>query len=181
MSKDVSKTWGCVDCNSVDFINGRLVCTDTNDLIENCECPTKFDKKSIQYNIELKIKIIKHFFNHGLNTRTTIPEKPNMYMAQMDRIHENVWYFNSNFIDAEGFIIENKGKLLCFDLSNSFEDSSRMNNKILVDFIPYYISWEDHDKLVDNSWFMEHKFDQMSSQEIFDKLFEGIDLPFEKY
>ena len=181
MSKDISKTLGCVDCNSIDFINGDLICTDTNDLVQNVVCSSKLDKKSIQYNIELKIKIIKHFFDRGLNVRTTIPERPNIYMSQMDRIHESVWYFNSDFIDVEGFIIENKGKFWCFDLSNSFEDSSRMYNKILVDFVPYYISWEDHDKLVNNSWFMEHKFDKMSSQEIFDKLFEGINLPFGKY
>lgn len=180
MSKKINQNAGCFECDSVDFIHGDFICTDTNERVVHCECSRKFDNGSIKNNLELKIKVLKYYFDKGFVSKSMLPEKV-QYINQMDRIQENVWYFNSTFLDVEGFIIQHEGKYYGFDLGQSLATENLMHQRFLIDFIPYYISHEYHDTLVDNSWFMEQKFDNMTSKEIFDKLFDGINLDFERY
>ena len=171
---------GCLSCEHVRFIGMNLMCDDQDETVKNAICQKKSDPNNIRYNIQLKSQIIKYFYNRSymVNDRLNVleddlePETNYKFMNQMDRLWEDITYFNSNFLDMEGFIVKIENDIIVFDIMNHLDPEHMMCAQILVNWEPRSVEHEIHNNLVENSFITENS--KLLQDEVMKKMLDGF-------
>ena len=170
---------GCLSCEYVEFRDMNLICEDQGEIIKNAVCQKKNDSNDIRYNIKLKSQIIKYFYNHRYMVNDKLNEQEvnddhNKYkfMNQMDPLWEGIVYFNSNFLDMEGFIVKIENDIIVFDIMNHLDPEHMMYAQVLVNWEPRSVEHEIHDALVENSFITENH--TLLLDEVMEKMLAGF-------
>jgi hypothetical protein len=162
---------GCLGCENMKFADMMLICDENNETIKEAICQNKFNDTTIRYNFDLKAQIIKYFWKNSYMVNNELNKKFK-FMNQMDLLWDDIFYFNSDFLDMEGFVIVKDNDVIVFDILNHLEPEHMMCNQVYINWTLKSVEHEVHDRLVENSFVTEnHKLDR---NEVLEKCLEGF-------